>query len=395
MSFTNEGTITVSNGDTVNINSTSWSNTGSIDVSGGTLNLGSTFTTAALGTLDHTGGIVNVTGTLNDAGATLNVGTGTALGTLTLVSGGTIENGTIADAGSGVAFAGGTLSGVTYDGTLNLSNNSAYVYVANGLTMFGVGGTGAGTINLTGQGNELFAEGTETLNNATIDIGNNSTDYIYNYDVSAAAVLTLGWTLTIDQTGSNAQLTGYEDRIGSGIVNAGTINAEFAGGTFTIGDVSFTNEGTITVSNGDTVNINSTSFNNAGTINVTDATVDINSTGFAGSGDFILSSGKLEITAPVGVIGGSVTISGNDTLDLSATDAQTLNFSGAGGTLELINPSSFTGEIGGISGNSDILDHRKHYVWERRRLAEACGSNKLQRRNRNYWNQRCFGFNRI
>ena len=197
----------------------------------------------ALGTLDHTGGIVNVTGTLNDAGATLNVGTGTALGTLTLVSGGTIENGTIADAGSGLAFAGGTLSGVTYDGTMNLSNNSAYVYVANGLTMFGVGGTGAGTINLTGQGNELFAEGTETLNNATIDIGNNSTDYIYNYDVSAAAVLTLGSTLTIDQTGSNAQLTGYEDRIGSGIVNAGTINADFAGGTFTIGDVSFTNAG--------------------------------------------------------------------------------------------------------------------------------------------------------
>ena len=93
-------------------------------MSGGTLNLGSTFTTAALGTLDHTGGIVNVTGTLNDAGATLNVGTGTALGTLTLVSGGTIENGTIADAGSGVAFAGGTLSGVTYDGTMNLSTTT-------------------------------------------------------------------------------------------------------------------------------------------------------------------------------------------------------------------------------------------------------------------------------
>ena len=80
VSFTNAGTISVSNGDTVDISSTSWSNTGSIDVSGGTLNLGSTFTFAQLGTLDHTGGIVNVTGTLNDAGATLNVGTGTALG---------------------------------------------------------------------------------------------------------------------------------------------------------------------------------------------------------------------------------------------------------------------------------------------------------------------------
>ena len=99
VSFTNEGTINVANGDTVDINSTSWSNSGSIDVSGGTLNLGSSFTFAQLGTLNHTGGIVNVTGTLNDAGATLNVGTSTALGTLTLVSGGTIENGTIADRG--------------------------------------------------------------------------------------------------------------------------------------------------------------------------------------------------------------------------------------------------------------------------------------------------------
>ena len=81
------------------------------------------------------------------------------------------------------------------------------------------------------------------MNNATINIGNNSTDYIYNYDNSAAAVLTLGPSLVIDQTGSNVQLTGYEDRSGSGIVNEGTIDADFNGGTFTIGDVSFTNAG--------------------------------------------------------------------------------------------------------------------------------------------------------
>ena len=200
MSFTNAGTINVSSGDTVNISSTSWSNTGSIDVSGGTLNLGSTFTLAQLGTLNHTGGIVNVTGMLNAAGATLNVGTSTALGTLTLVSGGTIENGTIADPGSGLACTDGTLSGVTYDGTMNLSSSSSSVIVANGLTMFGVGGTGSGTINLTGQSSILDAEGTETLNNATLNIGNNSTDYLYNYDNSAAAVLTLGPTLYDDQT---------------------------------------------------------------------------------------------------------------------------------------------------------------------------------------------------
>ena len=335
VSFTNTGTINVSNGDTVDINSTSWSNTGSIDVSGGTLNLGSTFTFAQLGTLNHTGGVVNVTGTLNDADATLNVGTGTALGTLTLVSSGTIETGTIADSGSGLAFAGGTLSGVTYDGTMDLSPNSSSVTVTNGLTMAGLGGTGAGIINLTGQSSILYAEGTETLNNATLNIGNNSTDYIYNYDYNAAAVLTLGPTLTIDQTGSKANLSGYEDRSGSGIVNEGTINADFNGGTFTIGDVSFTNTGTINVSNGDTVDINSTSFINSGTL--------------------IVNGGTLNVT--VAVTGsGSATISGDGTVDLQGTDAQTVTFSGAGGTLEVVTPTSFSGEIEGITGTDDILD---------------------------------------
>ena len=335
VSFTNAGTINVSSGDTVNISSTSWSNTGSIDVSGGTLNLGSTFTLAQLGTLNHTGGIVNVTGMLNAAGATLNVGTSTALGTLTLVSGGTIENGTIADPGSGLAFTDGTLSGVTYDGTMNLSSSSSSVIVANGLTMFGVGGTGSGTINLTGQSSILYAEGTETLNNATLNIGNNSTDYLYNYDNSAAAVLTLGPTLTIDQTGSNANLSGYFDRSGSGIVNDGTINADFTGGTFTIGDVSFTNAGTINVSSGDTVNVTATSFNNSGAL--------------------IVNGGTLDVTEAV-TGSGSATISGDGKLEVQGADAQTVTFSGTGGALELASPTSFTGEIAGVTGTGDILD---------------------------------------
>ena len=309
VSFTNAGTISVSNGDTVDISSTSWSNTGSIDVSGGTLNLGSTFTFAQLGTLDHTGGIVNVTGTLNDAGATLNVGTGTALGTLTLVSSGTIENGTIADPGSGLAFTGGTLSGVTYDGTMNLSASSSYVYVTNGLTMFGVGGTGAGTINLTGESSSLYAEGTETLNNATLNIGNNSTDYIYNYDNSAAAVLTFGPTLTIDQTGFYANLSGYEDRSGSGIVNEGTINADFNGGTFTIGDVSFTNAGTISVSNGDTVDISSTSWSNTGSIDVSGGTLNLGSTfTFAQLGTLDHTGGIVNVTGTLNDAGATLNV---------------------------------------------------------------------------------------
>ena len=67
-----------------------------------------------------------------------------------LPSSGSIVGGTIVDQGSGVEFQSGTLSGVTYDGTLNLSPNSSSVYIANSLTANNLAGAGPGTINLTG-----------------------------------------------------------------------------------------------------------------------------------------------------------------------------------------------------------------------------------------------------
>jgi hypothetical protein len=301
VSFSNQGAITVSGGDALNIMSTAWSNTGSITLNGGTLGLGGNFTMAQLGTLNRSGGTVNVIGTLDNTGVTLNVGTGTTLGTLTLASGGTIKNGTIIDAGSGLAFSRGTLDRVTYQGTLDLSGSGAAAYVNDGITLTGTGGSGNGTINLTGAGSVIDAEGTETLDNATLNIGNNSTDYLYNYDANGPAVLTLGAHLTITQAGSYAYLTGYSNRSGSGIVNAGTINANFSGGTFNIGDVSFSNQGAINVSNGDMLNISSTAWSNAGSITLNGGTLGL-------GGSFTLAQlGTLNRT------GGTVNLTG--TLD--------------------------------------------------------------------------------
>ena len=173
--------------------------------------------------------------------------------------------------------------------------------------MAGVGGTGAGTINLTGQSSELYAEGTETLDNATLNIGNNSTDYIYNDDLSAPAVLTLGSNLTIDQIGLYAYLTGYEDRAGSGIVNNGAINADFAGGTFTIGEVSFANAGTINVSNGDTVDISSTAWSNSGSIDVSGGTLNLGSTfTFAQLGTLNHTGGIVNVTGTLNDAGATL-----------------------------------------------------------------------------------------
>src|SRR5947208_9026737 len=48
---------------------------------------------------------------------------------------------------SGIAFAGGTLSGVTYDGTMDLSTANSSVYLTNGLTLAGINRTSTCPIN--------------------------------------------------------------------------------------------------------------------------------------------------------------------------------------------------------------------------------------------------------
>ena len=347
-SFTNQGTINVSNG-TLSLTSSSWSNSGTIAVTGGTLDLqGNGLTLAQLGTVTHSGGVVNLQTTLNDTGTTLNVGTGTGLGTLTLATSGTIENGTIVDQGSGLAFAGGTLSGVSYDGTLNLSSTSSYVYITNGLTLAGASGTGLGTINLTGQSAQIYAEGGQTINNATLNIGNSSNyDYLYNYDPYGIAVLTLGASLTINQVGTYAILdTSYYGRSASGIVNAGTINAGLSGGNFTIqGSGSFTNQGTINVSNGDILTISAASF------------IDI--------GSLVANGGNITIAA--NATGGTATIYGTSQIQYNAASNEDVTFvspSSAFGELILLHSAAFTGTIAGFTGTaptpstSDKLDLR-------------------------------------
>ena len=100
--------------------------------------------------------------------------------------------------------------------------------------------------------------------------------YLYNYDPSAAGVLTLGPNLTINHTGWQASLnTSSFGRSGSGLVNAGTINANLSGGNFSIqGAGSFTNQGVINVSNGDTVSITSI-FSNPGTLNANGGNIQV------------------------------------------------------------------------------------------------------------------------
>ena len=106
-----------------------------------------------------------------------------------MLDGGTVEGGTVTPAGLVISTSGGTLSGVIVDGPLNLTANDATVNLANGTTVVGSSGTGAGTINDTGYNAHLEFDNTQTVSNVTINLGNSTGYYafLYEYDTAGAA----------------------------------------------------------------------------------------------------------------------------------------------------------------------------------------------------------------
>ena len=110
---------------------------------GGTLNLGGTFTNN--GTINNNLSTVNLVGTLNNVGKTLLLNAST--GSMNLVNGGTLSGGTLAaaDGTALVVTTGGTLAGVTLDGSgvgadpspLDITPFTVDVFVTGGLTLKG------------------------------------------------------------------------------------------------------------------------------------------------------------------------------------------------------------------------------------------------------------------
>src|SRR5580658_10888259 len=110
--------------------------------------------------------------TVDDIGSLTLGGTFTlSAGTFILGQGGTLSGGTTNLTGGTFACDGGMLKGVTFDGTLDLSESDASVSIAKGTTVNNAAGTGAGTINDTGQYSCIYFENTQTFNNATINLG--------------------------------------------------------------------------------------------------------------------------------------------------------------------------------------------------------------------------------
>lgn len=210
---------------------------------------------------------------VNDSALTVGGALSLDAGTFQLDGGGTIIGGTLSATGGAFRWNGGALSGVTYDGTLDLSADFARLTLTDGFTAHGADGTGAGAIDLTGAGAILQVAGGETLDNATLSIGNAGYSILSLYDPNGATpVLTLGRQFAVVQAGRFAQIDdeGFADE---GVVNKGAITAAVSGGEFIVAVRNFTNQGTISVAGGDTLTLQPGTFTNAagGVITVTGA----------------------------------------------------------------------------------------------------------------------------
>ena len=259
---TNNGVIDVS-GSYATTFQGAWANAGTISIaSGAVVNLAGTFTTDTFDNLAiAAGATVNVTGTLDNREADNPQSEGTlALGDSTgplALDGGTILGGDITTDGTNdlvATLAGGTLDGVTLDGTLDITQyagsfttekfTGASVTVLNGLTVNGLielGGA-SGTSNagdlVFGSPNDDIAQTID--GSGTIQFGqDNAGDVLLD---ASNDPLTFGPGLTVQ-----AGLHSYIESA-AGIVNLGKITNP-SGGSLGI-QADLTNSGTIDAGTG-------------------------------------------------------------------------------------------------------------------------------------------------
>lgn len=289
-------------------------------------------TTALLAPLLGHGDAITLYGALDNAGATLALGSGSGGTTLALQNGAAIVGGVIHGGGSGLAFNGGTLDGVTYQGPLVLAN--ATLDLKDGLTVESLGGSLPGSITL-GDNSFVTVLDSETLDNAVVGFSG-----AYS-QIAAAQTLTLGAHLTVDATGTGDTLAALH---GGALVNDGTILAEASQGSLFINAPSFTNAGTITVSNADTLSFQG------------------DQPGFYPRGQTVTNDGLIDIQAGTvnlhsNLLGsGQIAIGDGSTLELSgsAASSQTIRFTSGAGLLQLDQSAAFGAHVSGFTGNDQI-----------------------------------------
>jgi hypothetical protein len=338
-----------------------WTNAGTIDLTDTDLKLGGYFKTSDIGTLNVSGGSEQLYGYLDNSGSTLTVSSG-SLSELSMEDG-TIHGGVI-QSGSGNLFgvtsAHGTLDAVQLDGPLNITGEAASAYISNGITLTGTGGTGAGTINITGESAALeIAPTTTALNDDTINMGSSSGGTFLYAGYEGAGTLTLGANTNLISSGGTG--TDYITQSSTAsVVNEGSISVSGTGHALDITPNAFTNDGTITGANGTTLAVGGLSSSTSSLVftNSASGTVTMNGTGGATTleigeqgnpGDTPsyewTNAGTIDLTDTDLKLGGYIKTSDIGTLDITGGSEQLLGYlDNSGSTLNVA-----SGELGELS----------------------------------------------
>jgi hypothetical protein len=363
--FANNGSLSISQGGTIAIQFlTAFTNTGSIQIgTGSELDL-DTYP-SALTQMQASGGTVEIDGILNAGGNTIDVDATGAFSTLDNF--GTIENATLVLDGGTLGLDTSVFQNDTIQGALTIGDGNTVV-VQDGFTVENADGSAPGTIALTGADATFEVADDETLDNATITMGNASDLDTLQVD----GTLTLGTASAIETTPSfaSAAITGAGT-----VINDGKVTADASSGNLVIGTTDFTNAGLLTISGGAGLQIQTfDAFQNTGTLSVTSgslATVE-GTSALANSGAIVVDGGTLVVDAPLQggnqaaaavatqleAAGGTTTLSDDAEVELGASSAagQTIHFLDGTDRLILDDATAFASDVNGFqSGDSIVL----------------------------------------
>jgi hypothetical protein len=340
-SLTNAGLVTVENGASASLYN--YTSTGTLLVdAGSTASLTGSLATTSLGKIVVAAGAsLAIDATLNNAGGTLAIGAGTALGTLSGT--GTLSGGVIKDSGNGLGQFDGTLSGVTYEGALDLgavstvqNQGEQFIEIANGIVLTGSTGSGAGSIVLGGaSAAELNVLGATTLANLGIGTTGTFSEGLTGGYAGGSQILSLASSVHIAVASTSFTLGGnsYYEGGNSDIANAGTLTDTTAGGTLVL-QGNLANSGVISVSGG--------------------AVLDLDTSVFANTGSVKLAGGALDLTGTLATAQlNSIALSGGATVSLTGL------LNNAGATLTIGKGTvlgTLAGSGGGTIAGGTVLD---------------------------------------
>jgi autotransporter family porin len=326
-------------------------------------------------------GVMNLGGTFDLKSGTLSLGTAGAAGV--------INGGTLVMDGGALTAQYGELKNMHVSGELDLSGTNEFLTVVGGLTATAVGG-GVGLITLSGQNALLKFEGTQTFDNATIELAPSS---LIEGDTVGGVNLTLGPRATIDSDSSGPSWITATKLTNEGTIGAttGQLNIESRvlvnEGSITDGAglliaARFTNGGAGVIDVAGSANIDGL-IENMGTINIESGAIlelrgrtttaglgDINNSGIMVIGGDLLNQGAV-MTLGAGplagdtyinaTVEGGVIVVGNLERELQSATLDDVTFwgpldiVGQGGSLKITNGLNVTGADGTGAG-SIIVD---------------------------------------